>query len=152
MVAAGVESPVRAAARKLSVPMIELEPHREQGAGDFTLRAIDPVGGAPARRGFGEAGDTALVLHTSGTTARPKLVPLLQRHVLASARHIVEALSLTSDDVCLNVMPLFHIHGLMAGALASLAAGAQVCCTPHFSALRFFHWFDAIWCAASVMP
>jgi oxalate---CoA ligase len=142
VVAAGVESSVRAAARKLSIPMIELESHREQGAGSFTLRAIDPMAGAPARRGFGEAGDTALVLHTSGTTARPKIVPLLQRNVLASARHIVEALSLTPDDVCLNVMPLFHIHGLMAGALASLTAGAQVCCTPHFSALRFFHWFD----------
>jgi acyl-CoA synthetase (AMP-forming)/AMP-acid ligase II len=141
---AGVESPVRAVARKLSIPMIELEAHREQGAGAFTLRATDPMVGAPARGGFGEAGDTALVLHTSGTTARPKIVPLLQRHVLASARHIVETLSLTPDDVCLNVMPLFHIHGLVAGTLASLAAGAQVCCTPHFSALRFFHWFDEV--------
>jgi acyl-CoA synthetase (AMP-forming)/AMP-acid ligase II len=71
-------------------------------------------------------------------------VPLLQRNVLASAWHIVEALRLTSEDVCLNVMPLFHIHGLVAGTLASLAAGAQVCCTPHFSALRFFHWFDEV--------
>jgi oxalate---CoA ligase len=144
VVAAGMETPVRAVARRLSIPLIELEPHREQGAGDFTLRALDPMEGPAARGGFGGAGDTALVLHTSGTTARPKIVPLLQRNVLASARHIVEALSLTPDDVCLNVMPLFHIHGLMAGTLASLAAGAQVCCTPHFSALRFFHWFDEV--------
>jgi acyl-CoA synthetase (AMP-forming)/AMP-acid ligase II len=100
--------------------------------------------GRAARGGFGEGGDTALVLHTSGTTARPKIVPLLQRNVLASARHIAAALSLAPGDVCLNIMPLFHIHGLMAGTLASLAAGAEVACTPHFNALKFFAWLDEV--------
>jgi acyl-CoA synthetase (AMP-forming)/AMP-acid ligase II len=91
-----------------------------------------------------EGGDTALVLHTSGTTSRPKIVPLLQRNVLATARHITETLALTPDDVCLNIMPLFHIHGLMAATLSSLAAGAQVCCTPGFNALKFFAWLDEV--------
>jgi acyl-CoA synthetase (AMP-forming)/AMP-acid ligase II len=142
VVAAGMESPVRGVARERSIPVIELEAHRERGAGSFTLRPPDGLGGAPARPGFGEEGDVALVLHTSGTTARPKIVPLTQGNILASARHIGRTLRLTPDDVCLNVMPLFHIHGLMAGTLATLGAGAQVCCTPHFSALRFFHWFE----------
>ncbi|HET9595170.1 MAG TPA: AMP-binding protein [Anaeromyxobacteraceae bacterium] len=138
----------RAVASELSVPVIELHPRRERGAGAFTLQALDASpgggGGAGGRRGAGEAGDVALVLHTSGTTARPKIVPLLQRNLLASARHVASALALTADDVCLNVMPLFHIHGLVAGTLGSLAAGAQVCCTPHFNALRFFHWFEEV--------
>src|SRR5205823_7944816 len=76
--------------------------------------------------------------------SRPKMVPLTQRNVAASARHINAALALTPADLCLNIMPLFHIHGLMAAVLSSLAAGAQVCCTPGFNALRFFHWLDEV--------
>jgi len=142
VVEAGAESPVRGVARELGIPVLELEPHRREGAGSFTLAPPERVSGRAARPGFGDGDDIALVLHTSGTTARPKIVPLLQRNVLASARNIGAALALGPDDVCLNVMPLFHIHGLMAGTLASLAAGAQVACAPHFSALRFFHWLD----------
>ncbi len=71
-------------------------------------------------------------------------MPLLQRNVAASARHIAEALSLEPGDVCLNVMPLFHIHGLVGATLSSLAAGAQVCCTPGFNALKFFGWLDEV--------
>ncbi len=144
VVEAGVDSLARVAARELSIPIIELHPHRERGAGAFTLEPLETTAGRAARGGFGDGGDTALVLHTSGTTARPKIVPLLQRNVLASARHIAATLALAPDDVCLNVMPLFHIHGLMAGALASFAAGAQVACTPHFNALRLFAWLDEV--------
>ena len=78
------------------------------------------------------------VAATSGTTARPKIVPLTNGNVTASARHIGAALALTADDTCLNVMPLFHIHGLIAAVLSSLGAGGAVVCTPGFDALRFF--------------
>ena len=60
----------------------------------------------------------------------------------ASAYHIGNTLALREDDVCLNIMPLFHIHGLIAATLSSLAAGASVVCTPGFNALKFFAWFD----------
>ncbi len=144
VVEAGIDSPARAAASKLSLPVFELQPHRDQAAGAFTLSALGTPRRATTRGGFSDASDTALVLHTSGTTSRPKLVPLLQRNVLASARHIADTLSLSPGDVCLNIMPLFHIHGLMAATLASLFAGAQVCCTTGFSALRFFAWLDEV--------
>ena len=144
VVGAGVDSPARAAAAKRGVPVIELRAHPEQGAGSFTLEPLGPADRRAARGGFGAGEDTALVLHTSGTTARPKIVPLLQRNVLATARHVVASLALVPDDVCLNVMPLFHIHGLMAATLSSLAAGAQVCCTPGFNALKYFAWLDAV--------
>ena len=91
-----------------------------------------------------EADDEALVLHTSGTTSRPKIVPLSQRNICASARNVRATLALTAADHCLNIMPLFHIHGLIAATLASLGAGAAVTCTPGFNALRFFAWLEEV--------
>jgi acyl-CoA synthetase (AMP-forming)/AMP-acid ligase II len=70
------------------------------------------------------------------------MVPLSHRNVCASAGNIQRTLRLEPGDVCLNVMPLFHIHGLMAAILSTLATGASVCCTPGFDALRFFAWLD----------
>ncbi|MDB5327858.1 MAG: AMP-dependent synthetase, partial [Phycisphaerales bacterium] len=81
--------------------------------------------------------DIALLLHTSGTTARPKLVPLSHENLCVSAANIADWLQLTADDRCLNVMPLFHIHGLVAALLASLSAGASVICTEGFDATKF---------------
>lgn len=110
-------------------------------AGSLSLH----VDGAPlevATPQRAEAGDVALVLHTSGTTSRPKIVPLSQRNLAASATNIRQHLALTPEDRCLNVMPLFHIHGLMAAVLASLAAGASVACSSGFDAFRFFEWIE----------
>src|SRR5439155_12270950 len=86
--------------------------------------------------------DIALTLHTSGTTSRPKIVPLSQRNVSTSARNICATLKLAPEDCGLTIMPLFHIHGLMASLLAPLAAGSRVFCTPGFHALKFFAWMS----------
>ncbi|WP_137176663.1 acyl--CoA ligase [Roseomonas sp. AR75] len=134
----GAETPARAAAGKLGVPVVEVIPGA--AAGDFALDGGTP--GVAAKPGMAEEDDVALVLHTSGTTARPKIVPLSHGNVCASARHIGASLALTEGDVCLNVMPLFHIHGLIAAVLSSLGAGGAVVCTPGFDALRFFRWMD----------
>jgi len=88
--------------------------------------------------------DQALVLHTSGTTSRPKIVPLRQRNLAWSARNIASSLQLTSVDRSLNVMPLFHIHGIMAGLLAPLSAGGSVVCTQGFDAFKFHRWVDTL--------
>jgi acyl-CoA synthetase (AMP-forming)/AMP-acid ligase II len=138
IVAKGVETPARAAAAKLGVPVLEVVPGA--AAGDFTLEGGAP--GTAASTGTAQEDDVALVLHTSGTTARPKIVPLSHGNVTASARNIGACLALTPADACLNVMPLFHIHGLIAAVLSSLGAGGAVCCTPGFDALRFFRWMD----------
>ena len=99
---------------------------------------------APVEPRFAAPNDVALVLHTSGTTSRPKLVPLTQRNLTTSATNIVAALALGEADRCLNVMPLFHIHGLIAAVLSSLASGGCVACTPGFDAFRFFDWLDEL--------
>lgn len=135
----GMASPARAVAARLGVPLLELVPGG--AAGSFTLEGGSL--GAAAKPGPAGTDDVALVLHTSGTTARPKIVPLTHGNVCASAASIAETLALTPEDACLNVMPLFHIHGLIAATLASLHAGSAAICTPGFNALRFFGWLDA---------
>jgi acyl-CoA synthetase (AMP-forming)/AMP-acid ligase II len=137
VVQAGAETPALAVAREIGIPVAELVVPDGAAAGCFELRG--PRGTA-ARPGPAAAGDVALVLHTSGTTSRPKIVPLTQANVCASAAHIASSLALTPADRCLQVMPLFHIHGLIAAVLSSLHAGAEVCCTPGFNALQFFAW------------
>ncbi|MEM7465482.1 MAG: acyl--CoA ligase [Pseudomonadota bacterium] len=134
----GFESPAREVAANHGISVIELDEPTDAQAGAFELELA--VGSGAARAPT--AGDTALVLHTSGTTSRPKIVPLSHRNLLASAANIAETLRLTSTDRCLNVMPLFHIHGLVAGVLASLASGGSVACTPEFNATRFFAWVE----------
>ncbi|PPQ37437.1 acyl--CoA ligase [Rhodopila globiformis] len=142
VVLAGMETSARAVAADLGVPVVDLVPDADGPAGAFTLKPPPGLSGLAAHPGEAEAQDVALVLHTSGTTSRPKIVPLRHVNITASAYHIAETLALTPDDVCLNIMPLFHIHGLIAATLSSLAAGAAVCCSPGFNAFRFFTWFS----------
>ncbi len=142
IVAEGSDSPAIAVAEKLGMAVARLNPTPGEGAGSFTLSFTGQAGEPSAQGGMAEAGDVALVLHTSGTTSRPKIVPLSQGNVCASARHIRTSLAFTAGDRGLNIMPLFHIHGLIAGILAPLSAGGQVCCTPGFNALKFFGWME----------
>jgi acyl-CoA synthetase (AMP-forming)/AMP-acid ligase II len=132
----GVETPARAAAEKLGVRIAELAP--EAAAGSFGL-----VGATAGTAALNGPDDEALVLHTSGTTSRPKIVPLTARNVTASAGNIAASLHLTAADRCLNVMPLFHIHGLIAATLSTITAGGYICCTPGFNAMKFFGWMEA---------
>ena len=143
IVAKGKDSPSVEVATRLGVPIARLVPHPERGAGTFTLEfATDaaPSGTRPPVT----PDDIALVLHTSGTTSRPKIVPLAHRNVCASARNIAASLALTSEDRNLVIMPLFHIHGLMAALLAPLSVGGEVYCSTGFNALKFFGWLDEV--------
>ena len=96
--------------------------------------------------------DVALVLHTSGTTSRPKQVPLRQRNLHASALNIAATYRLTPGDVAMCVMPLFHIHGLMASTMATFSSGGTVVVPPAFDAMTFWPavqrsgatWYSAV--------
>lgn len=135
IVAAGDDTVARDVASRRGTRVIELVESAVAGAFALDVEGQEAVA-AP------DAEAVALVLHTSGTTSRPKMVPLTQANLCASARNIAHTLALGPSDVCLNVMPLFHIHGLMAPVLASLASGGSVYCTPGFDALRFFGWLE----------
>lgn len=136
-------SPAIDVAARLGVRRLDLVVDEGAPAGSFRLVAHDGAGGTPtAQPGYAQPDDVSMVLHTSGTTSRPKIVPLSQSNLAASAQNIRATLQFTAQDIGLNIMPLFHIHGLIAGVLAPLAAGSQVFCTPGFNALKFFGWMD----------
>lgn len=139
LVARDEAGPSVAVAERLGIAILRLDPGAD-AAGMFTIDG--PRLGSAAIPGLADSGDVALLLHTSGTTSRPKLVPLSHANLAASAGHIGATLALQADDRCLNIMPLFHIHGLIAAVLSSLAAGGEVVCTPGFNALTFFRWLD----------
>ena len=138
VLAASDDSPARAAANELGIRVLDISITAEDPAGVFRFTNASDSD----RAMFAESDDVALVLHTSGTTSRPKIVPLTHANLSASADNIKNLLQLEPLDRCLNVMPLFHIHGLVAAILASLNAGGSTYCTPGFNALRFFAWMD----------
>jgi acyl-CoA synthetase (AMP-forming)/AMP-acid ligase II len=96
--------------------------------------------------------DTALVLHTSGSTGRPKRVPLSHANLTISAANVAATYALTPHDVSLCVMPLFHVHGLVASTLATLKTGGTVVVPSKFSPLSFWRtvrdtgatWYSAV--------
>jgi acyl-CoA synthetase (AMP-forming)/AMP-acid ligase II len=137
---AGIDSPARIAALSRGVRVIELSTEPNAEAGLFTLAGDQgrAVSDKPV-----SAGETALLLPTSGTTSRPKIVPLTHLNVCTSAYASVAALALTQTDRCLNVLPLFYGHGLVATVLASLAAGASVVCSPGLEVTSFAEWLRA---------
>jgi len=132
LLAPGTVPAARAAAATLSIPVVDLALDA-QGA-----PLVDGVlaNGTHERRA--QDGDVALFLHTSGTTSRPKGVPLTHGNLTTSAHNIVRWYSLTASDVSLCVMPLFHVHGLVFSTLAVLAAGGTVVVPERFSASAFW--------------
>ena len=96
--------------------------------------------------------DVALVLHTSGSTGRPKRVPLTHAHLSISAGNVASCYRLSPDDVSMCVMPLFHVHGLVASTLATLSTGGTVVLPAKFNPLSFWRvardygvtWFSAV--------
>jgi acyl-CoA synthetase (AMP-forming)/AMP-acid ligase II len=117
------------------------------------LRLESAVAGRSGRAAGAPADeDVALVLHTSGTTSRPKRVPLKHRNLAASVRNIVATYGLGPEDVSLCVMPLFHVHGLVASTLATLASGGTLVTPPRFNPLSFWSlvrssratWYSAV--------
>ncbi|MEM1168617.1 MAG: condensation domain-containing protein [Cyanobacteria bacterium P01_H01_bin.35] len=141
---------LKACAESVGVRVIELIPDPAI-SGLFTLEEITknkdseikPVEVVKPNRD-----NVALVLHTSGTTRKPKTVPLTHGNLTAGSLTISKTIALTTEDTCINVMPLFHIHGLSVNILASLLAGATVLCTPGLYAGEngvedFFKWLKA---------
>jgi acyl-CoA synthetase (AMP-forming)/AMP-acid ligase II len=154
VVADGSSDAARKIAASLGLAVLDLRTADGGPAGRIELKDRSSTTGAVAKSEWEPAGpnEIGLVLHTSGTTARPKIVPLRQCNLASSAHHIRETLRLEHADRCLNVMPLFHIHGLVACLLAPLSAGSSVYCSAGFNALRFMAdlaeseatWYSAV--------
>jgi acyl-CoA synthetase (AMP-forming)/AMP-acid ligase II len=135
LVPAGGAAAATAAARVSGTTVIGVQ---AAAAGPPDLIGAD--GTAAPRRSFAPGGpdDFALILHTSGTTSRPKQVPLRQRNLMASAATIAAHYQLGPEDVSFSVMPLFHIHGLVASTFAALRGGGAVITPRRFTPHRFW--------------
>lgn len=149
----GEINPAYTVACELGLPVFQMDLSKSNTAGQFTLgddakfdeiSHHDPVGAGP--------NDIALILHTSGTTATPKRVPLSHAALVESARNIALHLQLMPTDRCLNVMALFHSHGIVGALLSSIVAGGSVMCTRRFDENRFFDFigeFQPTWYTAT---
>jgi acyl-CoA synthetase (AMP-forming)/AMP-acid ligase II len=141
--AEGAEEARRAAGDRVPVLTVEMD-----AAGTVRLPGV-----AGARSVVSPTvDDVALILHTSGSTGRPKRVPLTHANLSISARNVARSYALTSQDVSLCVMPLFHVHGLVASTLATLATGGTVVVPAKFNPLSFWRiagdygvtWYSAV--------
>ncbi|MFB6464953.1 amino acid adenylation domain-containing protein [Bradyrhizobium tunisiense] len=128
----------REAAKALDIAIIDFVPGPQDNLAGCSF--VGPTVRPAATGGASRGDDDAFILLTSGTAARPKMVPLTHGNVCLSAANAGRVLSLTSHDRLLNVLPLFHAHGLISGLLTALAAGSSVICTDGFDALSFFGW------------
>ena len=135
----------RKAAETLKIPVYSLE---------MDDTGYVRIAGAPSgkKATLPSPDDIALVLHTSGSTGRPKRVPIMHRNLTASTKNIVAHYDLSPDDVSLCVMPLFHVHGLVASTMSTLLSGGTVVVPGKFNALSFWRtvrdtgatWYSAV--------
>ncbi len=137
IVVGGLDHPARAAAGTLGMQVVEVHHTTDARAGIFALSGT-AVAGATPLKGLSEPGDEALILQTSGTTGRSKIVPLTQANLAASSTNLVSSLSLSDKDRVLHFLPMFHIGGILDVLGAPLAAGGCVFCAPSFSADDFY--------------
>jgi acyl-CoA synthetase (AMP-forming)/AMP-acid ligase II len=136
----------REAARDCRVSIIESSIDRD---GQVRFACARPIESNQAEQ---HPADVALILHTSGTTSRPKRVPLAHANLLTSARNVAQTYQLTASDVSMCVMPLFHVHGLVASTLATFATGGTVAVPAKFNPLSFWStvrenkatWYSAV--------
>lgn len=143
--------PARDAAGQLNLPVWEARLDAARGVQLERVGDGSRVNAQPAASGP-RGDDVALFLHTSGTTSRPKGVPLTHANLMASIRNVAATYVLTPEDTSLIVMPLFHVHGLIGATLSTLLSGGTVIVPSSFSATKFWPlvqehratWYSAV--------
>lgn len=128
--------------RVLSLSQIWAITHNE----DTTYKNLD------LSQQLSQSVDTAMILHTSGTTAKPKIVPLTHKNISSSAHNIVNSMMLSSTDRCLNTVPLFHVKGLIGALMTTVISGGSFICNKRFIPEQFYEclihffptWYTAV--------
>ncbi len=144
--------PAREAATQLGIKTIEADLTTSNGHLHITLSSSGVELTSMVDAHAPADSDIALFLHTSGTTSRPKGVPLRHLNLMKSVENIKNTYALTPDDTSLIVMPLFHVHGLIGATLSTLNSGGTVVVPPRFSASAFWQqqsetnstWYSAV--------
>lgn len=146
------DHPAREAARQLGLPIWEIQLRVTSSELRVDLSLPEPATRNPQQTTPPTPDDVALFLHTSGTTSRPKGVPLTHGNLMASIANIAATYQLTPGDRSLIVMPLFHVHGLIGATLSTLHSGGAVVIPAKFSAGAFWQiaakygatWYSAV--------
>eukprot|EP00308_Calcidiscus_leptoporus_P011576 CAMPEP_0119370154 /NCGR_PEP_ID=MMETSP1334-20130426/16552_1 /TAXON_ID=127549 /ORGANISM="Calcidiscus leptoporus, Strain RCC1130" /LENGTH=2388 /DNA_ID=CAMNT_0007387159 /DNA_START=53 /DNA_END=7219 /DNA_ORIENTATION=- len=150
-VRAAAEATTQSGGKKVKIH--RAAPKGEDWPGLFRLIPAEGVQRDDSMQLVRDEHDISLLLRTSGTTSKPKGVPLTQGAIVLNARLLASTIEITSKDVCLNVMPLFHIGGISASILATLGVGSSVTCIDAFSADKFYQalgaapqptWYSAV--------
>ncbi|MFV9503344.1 MAG: acyl--CoA ligase [Oscillochloridaceae bacterium umkhey_bin13] len=129
-------------ARAALLPGMQVIEAKLQVDGTLAFQTDAPTAAAGLVTDLAQPADVAMILHTSGTTSRPKRVPIRHRNLATSAANIAETYQLGASDRALCVMPLFHIHGIVASLLSTLASGGTVICPAGFDAIKFWSWVE----------
>jgi acyl-CoA synthetase (AMP-forming)/AMP-acid ligase II/pimeloyl-ACP methyl ester carboxylesterase len=124
------------AANEAFIPVLVLESSVSVG---WSIRPLGPVNILPT---LGGRDEIAVVLQTTGTTSTPKVVPLTHRNLCVMAEHYVRFLAMTEEDRCINVIPLFHVYGILTPVMTSIAAGGSIVCLDSFEVAAFFRLLD----------
>jgi len=141
----GSNSPVIEVAKKREIGIFNLLTDNKDPSGKFSLTSKEEkISSITNQNDNITPDDIALILHTSGTTSKPKMVPLTHLNLCTSAKNIVHTLKLDRSDRCINIMPLFHIHGIVGLLLSSLFSGGSIFPSTGFNALKFFSWLKEL--------
>ena len=132
----GERSPVARAASALRIPLVHVSSHPGDAAGVVRLSCVAVR--APAARVPPQPGDVAVLLQTSGTTARPKVVPVTHAQLLWNARQQ----PIDERDRCLALGTLFTSAGLWSALTVPLTAGAASVIVGAYDGARFVDWLD----------
>jgi len=137
VVTAGVSTALRRAAESLGLQILEMI-----APGDPTTPSFLNIGvkEGSSRTEGAEPDDLALLMATSGTTGRPKVVPVSQRDLVEGMRRQIRAIEVTNMDRCLCVAPLFTTSGIRRNLLSMLLVGGSIVCVPAFRAEAFVDW------------
>ncbi|WP_312523083.1 AMP-binding protein [Anaerospora sp.] len=141
VIAYGLSTEATTAAMELGIEIITVKCKGDE-AGIFDI--INASSDCQTVVAYSKPEDIALILFTSGTTGKPKIVPLTHSNIYSCTKNIVSSLRLSSKDCCLNVMPLFHSGGLVMSLLSSLFAGGSIICTNGLVASHFFRWLSEL--------
>lgn len=142
LVDATMDSPARAAAKQLGLPVLEIVHKDKRVAGMVKLQK--GTEGNVRLEGRAQLDDLATVLVTSGTTSHSKIVPLSHRNLWWKYLNSVQCLELTSEDRCLNLMPLFHGHGINSGFGIILWSGGSMIMLEQFDIDTFADYIQEL--------
>jgi oxalate---CoA ligase len=136
ILAEGADIPARSAALRHRACLFEVS--SRAGGVELILRtpALSP---ANPNTSVG-LDETAMILQTSGTTARPKLVPVTHRNLLSMAARLQSWFALTPSDRVLCVTPLYYAHGLKNALFVPLILGGSLACPARSSDAEFSNW------------